>query len=118
MGIRENIQINHQVDIDRYVEVLKTDYGVVDHPEKPGALLINDLPFYIPQASSEEREYVFILSFNYLPLPHVLIQALIEHPELAPSTTFIRWTAEQDLVVEGNLGELQRHLEEDESRET
>jgi len=117
MGIRENIQIYHQVDIDRYVEVLKSDYGVEDHPDNPGTLLINDLPFYTPQASSE-RDYVFILSFNYLPLPHVLTQALIEHPELAPSTTFVRWTAEQDLVVEGNLEELQRHLEEDESGET
>jgi len=116
MGIRENIQIYHQFDIDQYVEVLKAEYGVQDHPDKTGALLLNDLPFYTPQASNE-KDYVFILGFNYLPLPHVLIQALIEHPELAPSTTFIRWTAEQDLVMEGNLEELQKRLEEDESGE-
>ncbi len=41
-----------------------------------------------------------------VPLSALLIQALVNHPELAPETTPVQWTAEQEVVVEGELREM------------
>ncbi len=50
--------------------------------------------------------YIFILGFNMVPLSSLLLQALVNHPKLAPETTPIQWTAEQEIVVEGELREV------------
>jgi hypothetical protein len=46
-------------------------------------------------------EYVIILGYYHASLANLLIRALIDHPEPALEDTFVRWTAEQDLVAEG-----------------
>ena len=100
MGIRENIQLFHPIDIDRYLDILIRKYGVEKHPQQDGAYLIDGLPFYKPQLA---EGYVFILGFNMAPLSYVLIQALVDCPELAPGDTRILWTQEQDLIVDTSV---------------
>jgi hypothetical protein len=41
------------------------------------------------------------------------LQALIEHPELASDETVVRWTQEQELVLESTLGDLRKRLAQD-----
>ena len=103
MGLRENIQLFHLVDIDHYLDILKTEYGAEKHPQQDGAYLIDGLPFYKPQLA---EGYVFILSFNMAPLALLLIQALADHPKLAPRDTRVLWTQEQDLIMDEALGEM------------
>ena len=104
MSIRENIQFFHHVNIEKYMNVLRTKYGVKDHPAQENSFLIeNGPPFYKPQ---QIEDHVSILGFNNTPLPDFLLQALIDHPELAPDDVIIRWTQEQDMVLEATLGEL------------
>ena len=103
MSIRENIQVFHPIPVIAYLDVLMDAYGLENHPQQPGAYLVDGLPFYQPQQS---EEYVFVLGFSMLPLSQVLIQVLVEHGELASEQTLIRWTQEQDLVAEGTLNEL------------
>jgi len=103
MSLRENIQIFHPVDIERYLDILKTEYGALEHPQQSGAFLIEGLPFYAPQLA---EGYVFVLGFNMVPLAHVIIQALAEHPELVPESALVRWTQEQALILESELGAL------------
>ena len=45
-------------------------------------------------------------SFNYVPLPDSLLEALVEHAELFPDDILVRWTQEQDLYFEATLGQL------------
>jgi hypothetical protein len=97
MGIRENIQIFHAIDIDRYLDILIRKYRSEKHPRQDGAYLIDGLPFYKPLPA---EGYVFILGFNMAPLSYVLIQALADYPELAPGDTRVLWTQEQDLVMD------------------
>ena len=107
MSLRENIQFFHQIDAEKYVGILKDEHNAQDHPSKTGSFLIDeDHPFYAPQLIAE---HLSILGFNYTPLPGQLIQALIDHPELAPDETLIRWTQEQHLMIETTLGELRIH---------
>lgn len=102
MSLRENIQIFHPVDIDRYLEILKTEYGAREHPQKDGAFLINELPFYTPQLA---EGYVFVLGFNMMALPHALLQALVD---LIPSETQVCWVAEQELIMEAEIGTVRK----------
>jgi len=104
MSLRENIQFFHQINIEKYLDVLKEEHDAQDHPSQPGALFIDEThPFYRPQ---QIDDHLSILGFNFTPLPDQLFQALIDHPELAPDDTLVRWTQEQDLILETTLGEL------------
>ena len=86
------------------MDVLREDHGAQDHPSQPGGYLVDGTPpFYAPQ---QIDDHLSILGFNYTPLPDHLIQALIDHPDLAPDETLVRWTQEQDLILETTLGEL------------
>lgn len=97
MGLRENIQVFHPVDIDRYLDFLMAEKGAEEHPQQPGAFLVDGLPFYRPQLA---EGYIFILGFNMVPLSSVLIQILADHPDLAPGDTRVLWTLEQDLIMD------------------
>ena len=107
MSLRENTQIYHPVNIERYLEILKTEYGAQEHPQKDGAFLIDGLPFYMPQMA---EGYVFVLGFNMMALPHALLRALIDYPELIPPETKVRWTAEQELVMEADMEVVRNQL--------
>ncbi len=98
MSIHENIRIYHQVNLEVYIEILKAEYGAEAYPAEENSFVIEGLPFYRPQKG---EGYIFILGFNMMPLSSLLLQALINHPELAPETTPVQWTAEQEVVVEG-----------------
>jgi hypothetical protein len=115
MSIRETIQILHPLNIEAYLDVLRAEFGAQAHPRQAGAFQVDGLPFYRPQAgrASEAGEYVFVLGFNYLPLPGTLLRALAAHPELVPEGVQISWTQEQELLFEGSLAECLRYLEED-----
>lgn len=103
MSIHENIQIFHPVDIEQYLTILIREYGAKEHPEQEGAFLLDELPFYKPQTA---EGYIFILSFNMLPLSYLLIQALADHPELTPAETKVVWTQEQELLLETTVGKI------------
>ena len=105
MSFRENMQFFHQFDIEEYLSILKKEYEARDHPMQAGSYLIDDpeLPFYKPTQSDE---HVFIMSFNYAPLPNLLLQALIDYPDLITPDTLVRWTSEQELIVESTIEEL------------
>ena len=109
MSLIENFEIYHRLDIEQYTRVLKTEYGAIDHPLKERSLLIGDnqRPCYYPQ---QAEDHVFVLGFNYEPLSPSLLESLIDHPDLYPDDVFVRWTAEQDLIVEGTLGDLRKQL--------
>ena len=111
MSLRENIQIFHQIDPKKYLDVLKEDHNIQDHSSQSGGLLIDETqPFYPPQ---QINDHISILGFTYTPLPVELIQALIDHPELAPDATLVRWTQEQDLILEITLGELRTQAKDE-----
>ena len=106
MTIRENIQFFHPVGAEKYMNVLKEKHGAQDHPSQPDSCLMEgEQPFYKPQ---QFEDHLSILGFNYIPLSEQLILALIKHPELAPDDTFVRWTQEQDLILEATLGKLRQ----------
>lgn len=100
MSMRENIQIHHQFDVDTYIDILKEN-GAVEHPAQEGAFIIEEDPFYAPR---QIDEHVSILSFNYFPLPMVLLHALINYPELVPDDVEIIWLVEQDSFIETTMG--------------
>lgn len=102
MSIRESLQIYCMFNVDEYLEVLQKQYGTEFHPTQKGAFVVDGLPFYKPQKA---EEYIFILSFNYMPLASALVWTLFEHPELVPADTHIRWMQEQDLVFDGAIGD-------------
>lgn len=99
MSLRENIQIFHPLDVERYLEILKTEYGAREHPRQEGAYLIDGLPFYVPQ---QAEGYVFVLGFNMVPLSPLIIQALADHPELISEDVLVRWSQEQNVIFEGH----------------
>ena len=106
MSLRENIQVFHHIEPDKYLDVLKEAHNAQDHPSQLGSFLIDEAqPFYAPQ---QIKDHISILGFNYIPLPDQLIQVLIDHPDLAPDNTLVRWTQEQDLILETTLGELRK----------
>jgi hypothetical protein len=103
MSLRENIQFYYQLDPKDYLEVLKNEYDVRNHPVQKGAFLIDDprLPFYEP---TQIEGHISVLGFNYAPLSDLLIQALAAHPDLIPDDVRISWTIEQDLIIETTMG--------------
>ena len=109
MSYRECIQVFHPVDVQAYLATLRAEFGALPHPHEADAFLIDNppLPFYQPQILVD---HLSILSFNYWPLSISLIEALLKHPELAPTNTQVLWTAEQDLVVAGTLAQVAQQL--------
>jgi len=105
MSLRENIQIFHHFDLDTYLEILKAKHGARDHPAQSGSYLLEGLPFYKPK---QTEEYIFVLGFNNAPLPGLLIEALVNHPELVPDDVLIRWTIEQELLLDTTMGEIRK----------
>lgn len=103
MSVRECIWIYHPINVEAYVQVLKEEFGAQPHPEQSGAFLIGDppLPFYEPKLIDGEK--LAITSFNYLPVPDTLLEALTHHPELVPPSAQVHWTVEQDALFEGTL---------------
>jgi hypothetical protein len=109
MSIREIVEFYHLVDLEKYMGILRAEFGSHTHPAQEGSLLIDGLPVYAPKWLQDQ---VSILGFNKLPLPDSVIQTLVDHPELAPDETLIRWTQEQDLRLECTLGMLRRKTRE------
>ena len=103
MTVRENIQIFHSFDIDTYLQILETEQGAKEHPTQPGCYVVDSLPFYKPRQADE---YVYILGFNLIPLPGVLLDVLANHPEMVPNGTAIVWTIEQELLLDTTMGEI------------
>jgi hypothetical protein len=103
MSLKENIQFFHQFDPDAYLTILLGEYAASEHPSQPNAYLIEELPFYKPE---QIEDHISILSFNHAPLPSILINALVNHPELVPDEVLISWTLEQDLLFETTMGEI------------
>ena len=104
MTVRETIQIFHRFDVDTYLSILK-ERGAKEHPQQEGAYLIDDLPFYKPK---QVDEHMSVLSFNYAPLPSIMINALVNHPELVPDDAEILWLIEQDSFLETTMGAVRR----------
>jgi|SRR5579859_1141674 len=105
MSQLECIEVFAKVDIPHYLEVLQNEFGARPHPQEAESFLIDDpgIPFRRPR---QFERHLSILGFNYAPLSSWLILALIDHPELAPPETIVRWTAEQEVVAQGALAEL------------
>jgi len=117
MSVRECLRVFHPVDVEKYLTVLKTEFGAQDNPEAPEALVIGDppQPFYKPKLAEPATEdrgddtlYLVILGFNYVPIHPDLVVALINHPELAPPAAEFLWTIEQDVVAKGTLDSLKQ----------
>ncbi len=111
MSHREFIQVFHPLDIQRYLWVLTIQFHARPNLEQSNTFLIDDppLPFYRPKRL---EKYVSILGFNYSPFSSLLILALIDHPDLAPATSIVRWMAEQETVAQGTLADLTRQFGE------
>lgn|SRR5574341_122871 len=103
MSIRENIELFYPLDLEKYLETLRGEYGAQPHPAQPNAYIVEDLPFYVPR---NVGDHISILGFNKIPLPYSAIQVLVNHPELVSDDVIVRWTQEQDLILECTLGQL------------
>ena len=105
MSIYENIRFSQPFDAEEYLDILKNEFGAKEHPAQANCFLIGnpELPFYEPR---QQADYGSVLGFNYAPLSSLLIQAIIDHPELVPDDGNICWTQEQDLIMEKTTGEL------------
>ena len=109
MSYRQTIQVFHSVDVARYLEVLTQEFGALANPYQAETYLIDNppLPFYEPSLIDD---HLAIVSFNYLPLSPMLLQALAAHPELVPPNTKICWLEEQELVARGTIEGIARPL--------
>ena len=103
MSVRENIQIFYRFDIDTYLAILKDEHGTKVHPGQSGCYLIEDLPFYEPKWI---EDHISILGFNYAPLSELLIQALVNHPEVIPDEAVVIWLIEQEMLLEKTFRQL------------
>lgn len=103
MSVRETIWFFGQFDADRYVDVLKREHNIVEHPNEPGAYLAGDSPFYEPVLTDE---FAVIVGFNKVPLAGVLIDVLVGHSELVSDDTIVFWLVEQDVLSETTMGKL------------
>ncbi len=103
MSVRENIELYGLQDAQPLVEVLASEFGAKEHPRQSNACILDYRPFYTPRSA---EDHIFILSFNNSPLPDSLVEALVDHAELFPDNIRIRWTQEQDLILEATLGQL------------
>jgi hypothetical protein len=102
MSVRERILVIPEFDIEKFVAILKDEHEVSDHPSQEDALLADDLPFYRPD---QTEDYVYVVSFNHRPLPGLLLEALVNHPELVSDETLIFWTIEQEIYLETTVGD-------------
>ena len=103
MSVRENIELYGLPDEEPYVEILISEFGAAKHPGQVDAYILEGLPFYAPRRADD---HLSVLSFNSIPLPVSLIEALMAHAELFPDDIPVRWTHEQDLIFEATLGQL------------
>ncbi len=103
MSVRENIELYGGIDDERYLHTLTVEYGAVPHPNENRAYVVEGLPFHETQVV---QDHLSVLSFNNLPLPDAILEALVLHPELFPDDVLVRWTQEQDLILEATLGQL------------
>lgn len=110
MSVRENIELYHPINLEEYARILREEFGSQPHPTQEGALLLDGLPLYVPKWF---QDHVSILGFNEIPLPGLLIRTLVDHPELVPDKALIRWTQEQDVILECTLGQLRQKIRED-----
>ena len=107
MSFLESIEVFCDVDVARYVSVLQYEFGARPNPHQANTFLIDDppIPFYKPR---QFDNHLSVIGFNHAPLSSLLILALIDHPELAPPETIVRWSADQEVVAQGSLAELAR----------
>lgn len=115
MSVREVIRFFHQFDTEAYLSILKQEQGAIPHPSQPNAFMVDELPFYKPQAA---EEYIFVVGFNHAPLPGVLIEALATHPELVPDEALVFWTIEQEVLLEKTIGEVRNKIVEVDTAES
>ena len=106
MSVREIIRVIHEFDPDKYLSILQEEHGATKHPSQPDAFMVEELPFYRPGLADE---YVYVVSFNHVPLPGVLIDALANHPELIPDETLVFWSVEDQIFLETTIGEQRNH---------
>lgn len=107
MSVRENIELYGLTDPQHDGQALAESSGAVKHPSQRDAYVLDGLPFHGPRPAGD---HLSILSFNNIPLPDSLIQALTEHTELFPDNVLIRWTQEQELILEATLRELRSRV--------
>ncbi len=100
MSVKENIQIFQELDLEAYLAILLEEYDARGHTSQPDAYLVDGLPFYKPKWI---EDHVSVLSFNYVPLPGILIEALVNHPELVSDDTLICWTIEQEVLIQSSM---------------
>ncbi len=103
MSVRENLELYGLQDEGRYVELRTSEMGATKHTDKADAYIMERLPFYAPR---RVEDHLSILSFNNAPLPDSLVDALVDHPELFPDDVLIRWTQQQELILEATPGHL------------
>ncbi len=103
MSVRENIELYGGINNEWYIQTLEVEYGAAKHPHERHAYIVEGIPFYAPRQSPD---HLSILSFNNIPLPDALLEALVMHPELFPNDVLVRWTQEQDLILEATLRQL------------
>ncbi len=103
MSVRETIWFFGQFDADKYVELLNTECSAIAHPGEPCAYIAANLPFYEPVQADE---FTVVVGFNKTPLPGVLIDILVEHPELVSDDTIVLWLVEQEVIAETTIGGL------------
>ncbi len=65
--------------------------------------MLGGTPFHAPRLTGD---HISILSFNNIPLPDAIIEALVDHRELFADDFVVRWVQEQDLLFEATPGEL------------
>ena len=102
MSVRETIRVAHEFDADKYLLMLQAEYNAIKHPSQPEAFLVDSLPFYKPRRADHG---VYVLGFNLVPLPGVLIDSLADHPELVPDDVEVLWLIEQEVFLETTVGE-------------
>ncbi len=103
MSVRENIELYGLEHAEQFVELLSSEIGATKHPRQEDAYVLESLPFLAPRRM---EDHISILSFNNVPLPDSLIEALLDHPEFFPDGILFRWTQEKDLLFEATLGQL------------
>ena len=103
MSVRETIRVAYPVNVERYVNVLKAEYGMKENVDEPESYLIGDppLPFYKPLPMKDRS--IAITGFNYKPLSALLVISLANHPDLVSAHSELSWSIEQELLYRGAL---------------
>ena len=103
MSIRENIELYGLADPEHDGQIVAEESGATQHPRQANGYILDGLAFHAPRLAGD---HVSVLSFNDVPLPHSLVDTLVDRPELFPDHVLVRWTQEQELILEATLGEL------------